>query len=144
MRRLLLGPSGVALEASALVLLATAVADGLGAASVSFNVLVAGVPVCATVALVCFAEAVDAASAGDRSALARLQTGLGALLLATVVLGAAVRAPAVGAASIPWLASTALAVGLLLLALQAVVALAPALREIAGRSRAEATAPDAG
>ena len=105
-----------------MLLLATAACDLAGLAAPSFYLLVAGVPVTAVAGLLCFGRVVDAGTP-DRRAL--LQAILLGLLLAAVVLGAAAREPAIGDGSIPPAATAALALGLALLAAQALIALAP-------------------
>jgi hypothetical protein len=122
------GASAMAVEAAAALLLATALFDALGFASASFYLLVLGVPITAGAGLVCFARVVDAVNGGRMDVLGRVQAGLSALLVAAVVLGAAVRAPALGAGDIPPAATAALACGFGLLLLQALVALVPIRR----------------
>jgi hypothetical protein len=122
------GASAMAVEAAAALLLATAVSDALGFASASFYLLVLGVPITAGAGLVCFARVVDAVNGGRLDVLGRVQAGLSALLVAAVVLGAAVRAPALHACDVPPAATAALACGFGLLLLQALVALVPIRR----------------
>lgn len=123
------GASAMAVELAALLLLVTAVSDALGFAAASFYLLVAGVPLSAAAGLVCFARVVDAVNGGRMDALGRLQAILSGLLVATIVVGAAIREPFVGAGEIPPEATAALAFGFALLILQALVALAPLRRE---------------
>ena len=118
----------MAVELAAALLLATAVSDALGFAGASFYLLVAGVPLTAAAGLVCFAHVVDAVNGGRIDPLGRLQALLSALLVAVIVLGAAVREPALGAGDIPPVATAALAFGFGLLVLQALVALVPLRR----------------
>jgi hypothetical protein len=119
------GASAMAVELAAGLLLATAVSDALGFAGASFYLLVAGVPLTACAGLICFAHVVDAVNGGRVDALGRLQASLSALLVAVVVIGAAIREPAVGADDIPATATAVLALGFALLVLQALIALVP-------------------
>jgi hypothetical protein len=123
------GASAAALELSAALLLATAVSDALGHAGVSFYLLVAGVPLTAVAGLVCFGYVVDAVNGGSLDVLGRLQAVLSAVLVAIVVLGAAIREPAVPEGSVPSEATAALALGFGVLVLQSLVALVPARRQ---------------
>jgi hypothetical protein len=110
------------------LLLATALLDRLGLASASFYLLLVGVPFTAAASLEAFGRTIDAATNGE-SGLGRFHGILSALLVATIVLGTAIRAPAVGAGNVPPPASAALVLGFLLLAAQALAALAfPARR----------------
>jgi hypothetical protein len=122
------GATAMAVEIAAALLLATAVSDALGFAGASFYLLVAGVPVTAVAGLVCFARVVDAVNGGRVDVLGRLQAVLSALLVAAMVIGAAIREPAIGAGEIPAEATAALAFGFCLLVLQALIALAPTHR----------------
>ena len=101
-----------------MLLAATAVSDALGLAAVSFYLLVAAVPVTAVAGLVCLARVVD-----ERGG--RVQAALLACLVAVVVVGAAARSAALTEGAVPGAATATLALGLLLLAVQAVLALAP-------------------
>jgi hypothetical protein len=109
----------MAVEVTAGLLFATAVSDALGFASVSFLLLLVGVPLCATAGLVCLARVVDA----ERDPLGTLQSALAGVLLALFIVGAAARAP-MTAEGIPGLASGVLAFAFLVLLCQALVALA--------------------
>jgi hypothetical protein len=122
------GASAMAVELAAALLLATAVSDALGFAGASFYLLVAGVPVSATAGLVCFAHVVDAVNGGRIDLLGRAQAGLSALLVGVIVVGAAIREPAIGADTVPPEATALLAFGFALLVLQALIALAPLRR----------------
>jgi hypothetical protein len=122
------GASAMAVELAAALLLATAVSDALGFAGASFYLLVAGVPLTAAAGLVCFAHVVDAVNGGRLDTLGRLQASLSALLVAAVVIGAAVREPAVGTGDVPPAATAILGFGLALLVLQALIALVPIRR----------------
>lgn len=123
------GASAMAVELAAALLLVTAVSDALGLASVSFYLLVAGVPLTAIAGLVCFARVVDSVNGGRSDVLGRLQALLSGLLVATVVIGAAVREPWVPEGSVPPAATVVLAFGFGLLIVQALIALVPARRE---------------
>jgi hypothetical protein len=115
----------MAVELAAALLLATAVSDALGFAGASFYLLVAGVPVTATAGLVCFAHVVDAVNGGRIDLLGRLQAALSALLVAAIVVGAAIREPALGADEVPPEATAVLGLGFGVLVLQALIALVP-------------------
>jgi len=119
------GASAMAVELAAVLILATAVSDAFGFASVSFYLLVLGVPITATAGLVCLARVVDAVNGGRMDALGRLQATLSGLLVAGIVIGAAVREPFIAAGTVPPEASGVLALCFALLVLQALVALAP-------------------
>jgi len=123
------GASAMAVELAGALLLATAVSDAFGFAGASFYLLVAGVPVTATAGLVCFARVVDAVNGGRIDPLGRLQALLSALLVAVVVVGAAIREPAIGTDDVPPEATAALGFGFGLLVLQAVIALVPLWRQ---------------
>ena len=118
----------MAVEAAAGLLLATAVSDALGFAGASFYLLVVGVPVTAIAALVCFGHVVDAVNEGRLDVLGRLQALLAGVLVGVIVLGAAVRQPAVPADEVPPEATVALGFGFALLVLQALIALVPVRR----------------
>jgi hypothetical protein len=122
------GASAMAVELAAALLLATAVSDALGFAGASFYLLVVGVPVTATAGLVCFAHVVDAVNGGRLDLLGRLQAGLSALLVAAIVVGAAIREPAIGADTVPPEATAVLGLSFAVLVLQALIALAPLRR----------------
>jgi hypothetical protein len=119
------GASAMAVELAAVLILATAVSDAFGFASVSFYLLVLGVPITAAAGLVCFARVVDAVNGGRMDALGRLQATLSALLVAGIVIGAAVREPFIAADTVPPEASGVLALCFALLVLQALIALVP-------------------
>ena len=120
------GAGAMAVELAGALLLVVAVSDALGHASASFYLLVLGVPVTVAAGLVCFARVVDRAGGGDADPLGRIQAALAALLVLTIVIGAAIRAPALPEDAVPGLAGGALAVSFSVLILQALVALAPA------------------
>lgn len=117
------GAAAVAVEPVAALFLAVAVCDALGLPAVSFYLLVLAVPLTAAAGLVCFARLVDAVNGAGADALGRAQAVLCALLVASVVLGAAVRGPVVGQDAVPHAATAALGLGFSLLVLQALVAL---------------------
>jgi hypothetical protein len=119
----------MAVELAAGLLLATAVSDALGHPSFSFYLLVIGVPVTAVAGLVCFGRVVDAVNGGRPDVLGRLQAFLSALLVGVVVIGAAVREPAVAEGLVPREATGLLAFGFGLLVVQALIALVPVRRE---------------
>jgi len=119
------GASAMAVELAAVLILATAVSDAFGLASISFYLLVLGVPITAAAGLVCFARVVDAVNGGRMDALGRLQATLSALLVAGIVIGAAVREPFIAAGNVPPEASGVLALCFALLVLQALIALVP-------------------
>jgi hypothetical protein len=131
------GASALAVELAAAVFLATAISDALGLASASFYLLVAGVPLTAGAGLVCFAQVVDAVNEGRIESLGRLEATLSALLVATVVVGAAIREPSIAANDVPQTATAVLAFGFALLVLQALVALVPVGRKGAEDVRAD-------
>ena len=131
------GASAMAVELAAVLILATAVSDAHGFASLSFYLLVLGVPVTAAAGLVCFARVVDTVNGGRMDALGRLQATLSALLVGGVVIGAAVREPFIAAGTIPSAARGVLALCFALLVLQALIALVPSRRPSReGRTRA--------
>jgi hypothetical protein len=115
----------MAVELAAVLILATAVSDAFGFASISFYLLVLGVPITAAAGLVCFARVVDAVNGGRMDALGRLQATLSAFLVAGIVIGAAVREPFIAAGTVPPEASGVLALCFALLVLQALIALVP-------------------
>jgi len=119
------GASAMAVELAAVLILATAVSDAFGFASISFYLLVLGVPITAAAGLVCFGRVVDAVNGGRMDALGRLQATLSALLVAGIVIGAAVREPFIAAGTVPPEASGVLALCFALLVLQALIALVP-------------------
>jgi hypothetical protein len=115
----------MAVELAAALLLATAISDALGYPGASFYLLVAGVPLTAAAGLICFAQVVDAVNEGGMDALGRLQAALSALLVAAVVIGAAIREPAISSDDVPPTATAILGFGFALLVVQALIALAP-------------------
>lgn len=123
------GADAMAVEPAGALLLAVAVSDARGHAAVSVYLLILGVPMTAAAGLACFARAVDASRGGNGDPLGRLQVLLGAVLVVTIVIGAAVRAPVVPEGFVPGLATGALAVSFAVVVLQALLALAPVRRE---------------
>jgi hypothetical protein len=119
------GASAMAVELAAALILVTAISDALGFASLSFYLLVVGVPVTAAAGLVCFARVVDTVNGGHMDSLGRLQAALSALLVAGIVIGAAIREPDVTAGTVPPAATGVLAFCFALLVVQALIALAP-------------------
>ena len=123
------GADAMAVEVAGALLLATAVSDALGLAAVSFYLLVLGVPLTAIAGLVLFARVVDTVNGAGADALGRLQTALASLLVVTVVLGAAARAPAVAEDTVPPAATAALALAFAIFVVQALLALVPVRRQ---------------
>jgi hypothetical protein len=123
------GASAMAVELAGALLLATAISDAFGFAGASFYLLVVGVPITATAGLVCFARVVDAVNGGRIDPLGRMQALLSALLVAVVVVGAAIREPAIGSDDVPPEATATLGFGFGLLVLQALIALVPLRRQ---------------
>jgi len=115
----------MAVELAGALLLATAVSDALGLAAGSFYLLVLAVPATAIAGLVCFARVVDVVNGGTGDALGRLQAVLATVLVLAIVVGAAIRAPAVPEDAVPPAATAALGVAFVVLVLQALVALVP-------------------
>jgi hypothetical protein len=123
------GAGAMAVELAGALLLAVAVSDALGHAAASFYLLVLGVPLTAAAGLRCFARVVDRANGGDADPLGRLQAVLACVLVLSIVIGAAIRAPVLPEGLVPGPASGALAFSFGVLILQALVALAPARAE---------------
>ena len=103
-----------------LVVLAAA-ADGAGAHELAFYALLLAVPAAAVVALDTFGELLDGAQN-------HLHALLWTVVLALIVVGAAVRAPAVTEGAVPALARSALLACLVIFCVQAVASLATELR----------------
>lgn len=131
-------PAAVAVATAGLPLAATTVADGLGFPTAAFYTFLLGVPVSAVIGLATFGRLVDEADgrdagtrpggAGARAVLERVQIFLWALLVAVFLLGAAARSTAAFDGDASGLAKAALGLGLGILALQALLALAPVRR----------------
>jgi hypothetical protein len=103
--------------------LAAAAADGAGAHGLPFYALLLAVPAAAVAALDAFGRVLDG---GDEHLHALLWT----VVLALVVVGSAVRAPAVTEGAVPTLARSALLACLAVFCVQAMVA---ATRELRAR-----------
>jgi uncharacterized membrane protein YoaK (UPF0700 family) len=103
------------------LVVAAAAADGAGAHGLAFYALLAAVPAAAVVALDELGELLE----GRHD---QVHAVLWALVLALLVVGAAVRAPAVTEGAVPALARSALLACLGVFCVQAVLALAAELR----------------
>jgi hypothetical protein len=103
------------------LVVAAAAADGAGAHELAFYALLLAVPAAAVVALDYFGELLDGAQD-------HLHALLWTVVLALIVVGAAVRAPAVTEGAVPALARSALLACLAIFCVQAVVSLAAELR----------------
>ena len=103
------------------LVVAAAAADGAGAHGLAFYALLLAVPAAAVAALEAFGHVLDGA---DEHVHALLWT----VVLALVVVGAAVRAPAVTEGGVPTLARTALLACLAVFCVQAAVSVAAELR----------------
>jgi hypothetical protein len=104
-----------------LLVLAAAAADGAGFHGLAFYALLLAVPAVAVAALEAFGRVLDGADE-------HLHALLWALVLALVVVGSAVRAPAVTEGAVPALARSALLACLAIFCVQAVVAATQELR----------------
>ena len=106
------------------MVVAAAFADGSGSASAAFYAFLALVAVAAVIALNAYGELVEApADPGEDATTRRLQALLWAVLLGFAVLGAAVRAPALGEGAIPHGGSTVVIACLLVLCTEGIVEL---------------------
>ena len=103
------------------LVIAAAAADGAGFHGVAFYALLLAVPAAAVAALESFGHVLDGA---DEHLHALLWT----VVLALVVVGCAVRAPAIAQGSVPTLARSALLGCLVVFCVQAVVSAARELR----------------
>jgi hypothetical protein len=103
------------------LVVAAAAADGAGAHELAFYALLLAVPAAAVVALDTFGELLDGAQN-------HLHALLWTVVLALIVVGAAVRAPAVTEGAVPALARSALLACLVIFCVQAVASLATELR----------------
>jgi hypothetical protein len=101
----------------ALLVAAAAAADATGEHQLALYALLAAVPAAAVASLAAFGEVLDGAAAPSR----QLQALLGAVGLALILTGAAVRAPAVLDEGVPTPAATALVAALAVFALEAAV-----------------------
>lgn len=118
----------LAVVPAALVLLAIALAERWSADGAVFYLLLAGIPVSAVGGLAAFGRLVDAANGGVSPAGARLQGILAGTLVALFVVGAAGRSPVSLELGAPGLGHVALVLAAVVLALQALTALAPIRR----------------
>jgi len=103
------------------LVVAAAAADGAGVHGLAFYALLAAVPAAAVAALDAFGRVLDGANE-------QLHALLWTMVLALVVVGAAVRAPAVTEGAVPALARSALVACLAVFCVQAVVAATEELR----------------
>ena len=103
------------------LVVAAAAADGAGAHELAFYALLLAVPAAAVVALDTFGQLLDGAQE-------HLHALLWTVVLALIVVGAAVRAPAVTEGAVPTLARSALLACLVIFCVQAVASLAAELR----------------
>jgi uncharacterized membrane protein YoaK (UPF0700 family) len=103
------------------LVVAAAAGDGAGAHELAFYALLLAVPAAAVVALDAFGELLDGAHN-------HLHALLWTMVLALIVIGAAVRAPAVTEGAVPTLAHSALLACLVIFCVQAVASLMAELR----------------
>jgi hypothetical protein len=103
------------------LVVAAAAADGAGAHELAFYALLLAVPAAAVVALDTFGELLDGAQN-------HLHALLWTVVLALIVAGAAVRAPAITEGAVPTLARSALLACLAIFCVQAVASLMAELR----------------
>jgi hypothetical protein len=103
------------------LVIAAAAADGAGAHGLAFYALLLAVPAAAVAALEAFGHVIDGAQD-------HLHALLWTVVLTFVVVGAAVRAPAVTEGAVPALGRSALLACLAVFCVQAAVALAAELR----------------
>jgi len=103
------------------LVVAAAAADGAGAHELAFYALLLAVPAAAVVALDTFGELLDGAQD-------HLHALLWTVVLALIVAGAAVRAPAITEGAVPTLARSALLACLVIFCVQAVASLAAEFR----------------
>jgi hypothetical protein len=108
----------------AFLVLVAAFADGRGAHGLAFDALLGAVPFAAVSALVGFGEYLEQ----RESSVAGLQALLWTLATGLLVLSCAARSPATETHALPPLGASALVGCLAVLAIKAVVALAPQLR----------------
>jgi hypothetical protein len=107
-----------------LVLAAVALAERAGAETAVFYLFLLGIAVSAAGGLAAFGRLVDVANGGGTPVLGRFQAGLAAALVAVFLVGAVARSPVVLELGAPGLAPAAVALGFLVLGLQALAALA--------------------
>jgi len=103
---------------SAGILLAAVMADGAGARSLAFYLVLAAIPAVAIAALSFFGDLVEGSADGEAGAL---YVGLTAIALILLVIGAAVRANALRDTALPALGVSAVAGALALIVLQLTV-----------------------
>jgi hypothetical protein len=103
------------------LVIAAAAADGAGAHGLAFYALLLAVPAAAVAALEAFGHVLD----GEHD---HLHAALWTIVLVLVVVGAAVRAPAITEGAVPALARSALLACLAVFCVQAFVAAAAELR----------------
>jgi hypothetical protein len=103
---------------SASLLLAALAADGAGARSLAFYLVLAAIPAVAVSALAFFGDLVEGSADDEAGAL---YVGLTSLALVLLVIGAAVRANALRDAALPALGVSAVVGALALVALQLIV-----------------------
>jgi hypothetical protein len=111
-----------------LVLLAIALAERWNAEGAVFYLFLAGIPVSAVGGLAAFGRLVDAVNGGLAPTAARIQGVLSGTLVALFVFGAAGRSPVSLELGAPGLGHAALVLAAVVLALQAIAALAPVRR----------------
>ena len=102
----------------AALLLAAVMADGAGARSLAFYLVLAAIPAVAIAALSFFGDLVEGSADGEAGAL---YVGLTGISLVLLVIGAAVRANAVNDAALPALGISAVVGALALIVLQLTV-----------------------
>jgi hypothetical protein len=113
---------------AAAILVLAALAERVGADSLTFYLFLAGIPVCAVGVLAAIARSVDASAGGEPVALGRLKAWLAALLCVVFLVGAAARSPLLLEVGGPGLVPAAVTLGLCLLGALALVAAVPARR----------------
>jgi hypothetical protein len=106
-----------------LLLLGAIAADAAGEHALAFYLVLTGVALTAHAALLAYGRLVELPGNAPALAAARLQSALGALALALLLVAAAVRAPAVGDGVVPALGLSALVGSLALLVLAGAVRL---------------------
>ena len=115
------------LPAAAILVLA-ALAERIGADSLTFYLFLAGIPISAAGLLSAIARSVDASAGGAPVALGRFQAWLSGLLALVFFVGAAARSPMLLEHGGPGLVPAAVTLGLCLLALLGLAAAVPAGR----------------
>ncbi len=117
------GTSALAVAPAGLVLLAASAAERLDARSATFYLCLLGIPVASAGALLFCGRLVDAASAGASVPLAQAQALVGTMLVVLFVAAAAARSPLWLEREAPGLAPAAIGLGLVLVGVQALLAL---------------------